>query len=224
MRTLFHYSLCPFSRKIRLVLAEKKLDFEMEMEKFWERRPEYLQINPAGQVPTFVDLNGATVSDSNAICEYLDEAYPERSLIIGNIQQKAEIRRLIAWFDDKFAREVSLNLVIEKTIRRHLKNGAGGPNSNAIRLAKNYVNHHLDYISWLVDRRKWLAGDEFSMADIAAAAHLSCVDYLGDVPWDKHESAKDWYMRIKSRPTFRGLLTDRVPGIQPAPHYTDLDF
>lgn len=224
MRTLFHYTLCPFSRKIRLILAEKKLDFEMEAEKFWERRPDYLVINPTGQVPTFIDLNGSVIADSSAICAYLDEAYPDPLLINGSITQKAEIRRLMAWFDDKFAREVSLSLIIEKTVRRHIRNGSGGPNSQAIRLAKTYINHHLDYISWLIDRRKWLAGDEFSAADITAAAHLSCVDYLGDVPWDNHEPAKDWFMRIKSRPSFRNLLLDRIPGIQPAPHYTELDF
>lgn len=224
MRTLYHYPLCPYSRKIRLILAEKKLDFELEMERFWERRPEYLQLNPTGQVPTLQELNGSIIADSFAICEYLEEAYPERSLIPGNLSQKAEVRRLVAWFDDKFAREVSLNLIVEKTVRRHIKSSSGGPNSNAIRLSKSYVNHHLDYISWLVDRRKWIAGDDLSVADLAAAAHLSSIDYLGDVPWDKHEPAKEWYMRLKSRPSFRSLLTDRIPGIQPVSHYAELDF
>lgn len=223
MRTLYHYPLCPYSRKIRLMMAEKKLDFELEMEKFWERRPDYLQLNPAGQVPTLQELNGSVIADSHAIAEYLEEAYPERPLIPGNLSQKAEVRRLMAWFDDKFAREVSLNLIVEKTVRRHVP-AAGGPNSNAIRVSKHHVNHHLEYIAWLVDRRKWLAGDELSVADLAAAAHLSSIDYLGDVPWEKHEQAKEWYMRLKSRPSFRGLLTDRIPGIQPVAHYAELDF
>jgi len=221
MRLLHHYPLCPYSRKVRLALAEKKLDFDLEFEPFWERRPDYVQLNPAGQVPTFVDLNGSVIADSMAIIEYLEEAYPERPLIMGTPAQKAEIRRLIAWFDDKFAREVSVSLVVEKTIRRHLRSG---PNSTLIRQAKTYIHHHLDYISWLVDRRKWLGGDDCSLADLTAAAHLSCVDYLGDVPWDKHELAKDWYMRLKSRPAFRGLLTDRLLGIQPVSYYAELDF
>ena len=224
MRSLFHYSLCPFSRKIRLILAEKKLDFEMEAERFWERRPDYLALNPTGQVPTLVDLNGAILADSSVITEYLEEAYPEVPLIKGTSVQRAEIRRLTAWFDHKFAQDVSLNLIIEKTVRRHLRSQSAGPNSGAIRQSKANIHHHLDYISWLVDRRKWLAGPDLSVADLAAAAHLSCVDYLGDAPWDKHEIAKEWYMRLKSRPSFRHLLTDRVPGLPPAAHYGELDF
>lgn len=223
MRTLYHYPLCPFSRKVRFMLTEKKLDFELEIEKFWERRQEYLTLNPTGQVPVLIDLNGFTICDSNAIGEYLDETYPERLLIGSTPQHKAEVRRLVAWFDDKFAREVSLNLIFEKTLRRFMRQ-AGPTNSQAIRYAKSNIGHHLSYISWLIDRRKWLAGDDFSLADITAAAHLSVVDYLGDVPWDSHESAKDWYMRIKSRPSFRAILNDRLPGIPPFPQYMELDF
>jgi glutathione S-transferase len=226
MRTLYHYTLCPYSRKIRLLLAEKKLDFSPDPEKFWEKKAELLQLNPAGQVPVLVDLNGSVIPDSSVISEYLEDAYPENSFLGKDLMQRVEVRRLTAWFDNKFAKEVSLSLILEKTIKRHLSSSVGGagPNSAAIRAAKDHINHHLEYISWLVDRRKWLAGDDFSLADITAAAHLSVVDYLGDVPWDKHEIAKEWYARIKSRPSFRAFLNDRIPGIAPSAHYTDLDF
>lgn len=223
MRTLYNYILCPFSRKVRLILAEKKLDFELEPEKFWERRDAFLQINPTGQVPVFVDLNGTIVCDSFAIAEYLDEVYSEKPFIGIDPTSKAETRRLTAWFDDKFAREVSLPLLFEKTLRRFVKN-AGPTNSAAIRNAKAAIHFHLEYISWLIDRRKWLSGDDLSLADFAAGAHLSTVDYLGDVPWDEYEPAKEWYMRLKSRPAFRTLLTDRLPGIPPSSHYSELDF
>lgn len=223
MRTLYHYMLCPFSRKVRLVLGEKRLDFDVEQERFWDRREAFLSMNPSGQVPVFVDLNGTVVADSYAICEYLEEAYPERLSLGHGVAHRAEVRRLAAWFDDKFSREVSLPLIFEKTLRRFIK-AAGATNSQAIRQAKSQINSHLDYISWLIDRRKWLAGDDLSLADLAAAAHLSVVDYLGDVPWDKYEVAKDWYMRIKSRPSFRPLLQDRLGGLIPAEHYQELDF
>lgn len=223
MRTLYHYTLCPFSRKIRLIMTEKKLDFDLEPEKFWEKREEFLLMNPAGQVPVFVDLNGTLVADSYAIGEYLEETYPDKQFIAGSPAARAEIRRLIAWFDDKFSREVSLPLMFEKTLRRYLRE-AGPTNSTAIRSAKAAIHLHLQYISWLVDRRKWLAGDDLSLADLTAAAHLSVVDYLGDVPWDDYEPAKEWYMRLKSRPGFRNLLTDRLPGIPPSSHYAELDF
>jgi glutathione S-transferase len=223
MRTLFHYPLCPYSRKIRLILGEKKLDFELENEPIWERRPEYIELNPAGKVPLLVDLNGTRVADSTAIAEYLEEAYPEKPLIGSDINQRAEVRRLVAWFDDKFAQEVSMPLLMEKNLKRNYRL-RGGPDSAVIRSSKGRVIEHLEYISWLIDNRKWLGGNEFSLADVAAAAHISVVDYLGDVPWDDCEPAREWYARIKSRPSFRPLLNDRAMGMPPSAHYTNLDF
>jgi glutathione S-transferase len=226
MRTLYHYPLCPYSRKVRLALGEKKLDYTGEIERFWEKRPAFLKMSPAGQVPVLVDLNGSVLSDSIAITEYLEEAYPERPLFGEGLMQRFEIRRLVGWFDDKFAQEISVVLLKEKNIKRYLamEPGQTGPNSAIIRAAKQSIHLHLDYISWLVDRRKWLAGDDFSIADITAACHISVVDYMGDVPWDKHPIAKDWYARIKCRPSFRSLLQDRVAALNPATHYSDLDF
>lgn len=221
MRVLHHYPLCPFSRKIRLILTEKKLDFSLENEPFWERRHDLFHLNPAGQVPVLIDLNGTIISDSSVITEYLEEVYPEKSFLGQDILQKNEVRRLSIWFDQKFAKEVSLPLIYEKIIKRYLKKG---PDSNIIRSAKHTIHAHLEYIAYLIDRRKWLSGDELSIADIAASSHLSVIDYFGDVPWDKHETVKDWYARIKSRPSFRSFLQDRIQGIPPSTHYTDLDF
>lgn len=225
MRVLYHFALCPFSRKVRLSLLEKKLDFVVEHEPFWEKQPDFLNLNPTGQVPVLVDINGTIVCDSFAICEYLEDAYPERSLIGEAITDRAEVRRLTAWFDQKAAGEFSLPLLFEKIVKRNIPSlSAQGPNSQMIRQAKQAIKAHLDYISQLIDRRNWLAGDDFSQADIAAAAHLSVVDYLGDVPWESFEIAKNWYARIKSRPCFRPLLADRVPGVSPPAAYKDLDF
>ncbi|MDD3444880.1 MAG: glutathione S-transferase family protein [Zavarzinia sp.] len=222
MRILHHMPLSPFSRKVRLALKEKGLDFELRHEKVWERRPEFLALNPAGQVPVLEDEGGQVVVDSTAITEYLEEAYPERLLLGRNVRERAETRRLIAWFDQKFHAEVTLNLVFEKVTKRFF--GLGNPDSAAIRMGKQFIGGHLDYIAELSERRRWLAGNDFGLADMAAAAHLSCIDYLGDVPWDEHPRAKDWYVRVKSRPSFRPLLGDHVAGMPPPPHYADLDF
>lgn len=222
MRKLFHIWLSPECRKIRLMLATKELDFEMRIEKVWERRPEFLAINPAGTVPVLVEPDGAVLSGHTAISEFIDEVYPDPPLIGGEPAARAEVRRLVEWFDGKFGREVTANLVDEKIMKRFL--ALGQPNSAAIRAGQVNIHHHLDYIGWLCERRKWLAGDVFSLADIAGAAHLSAVDYLGDVPWDDHQAARDWYARVKSRPAFRPLLADAIPGCPPPKHYADLDF
>ena len=195
MRTLFHLPLDPFSRKIRLVLREKGIDAELVVEQFWDRREGFLGLNPAGTVPVLQDEDGAVIAPSQAIAEYLDETVPEPALIRGSAVDRAEVRRLCAWFDMKFNREVTDHLFGEKLMKRFL--GLGEPNSGAIRAGHANLDTHLSYIGYLTDHRTWLAGDRFSLADITAAAQISCIDYLGDVPWEDYQEAKEWYARIK---------------------------
>lgn len=222
MRVLHHLPLSPFSRKVRLVMAEKKLPFELRTEKVWERRPEYLEMNPANTVPTLVEENGLVIADSGVICEYLDEAYPETPLMGRSLAERVEVRRLVAWFDGKFAHEVTANLLGEKFMKRLL--GRGNPEAGALRAGYANMRHHLGYIGWLAETRKWLGGNALSLADFAAAAHLSALDFASDVDWSISPPARDWYARMKSRPSFRPVLSDRVPGVTPPAHYADLDF
>lgn len=222
MRTLFHLPLSPYSRKVRLVLAEKRLPFDLRLEKVWERRPEYLELNPAGTVPTLLEDNGLVIPDSNVICEYLDEAYPDTQLLGRTLAERVESRRLIAWFDGKFAGEVTRSLLGEKYLKRLA--GRGNPDAALMRTGFVALRYHLEYVGWLAENRKWLAGAHISIADFAAAAHLSCLDFIGDVDWSLSQPTREWYARMKSRPSFRGLLADRVPGLTPPAHYIDLDF
>ena len=222
MQTLFHLWLSPFCRKVRIILHEKNIDVDLKVENIWERRKEFLALNPAGEVPVLLEPGGTALSGSNVISEFLDEIHPEPALLGRHPLERAEVRRLIHWFDCKFNAEVTVNLVGEKVMKRFL--GLGAPDSRAIRAGHNNINTHLSYVSYLTERRKWLAGNEFTLADITAAAHLSTIDYLGDVPWNEYPLAKDWYARIKSRPSFRSLLSDHIPGAPPSKHYTNLDF
>ena len=222
MRTLYHLWLHPASRKVRIALAEKGLEFDLKIEKIWERRTEFLAINPAGDVPVLIEPDNTILTDSQVISEYLNEVYDKIDLIGRDPLQRAETRRLVSWFDQKFNAEVTENLVGEKMTKRFLK--LGEPHGPAIRAGHANIHYHLDYIGFLTERRRWLAGDDFSLADITAASHLSAIDYIGDVPWNEHRAAKDWYARIKSRPSFKSLLEDIIPGFSPPSHYQDLDF
>ena len=152
----------------------------------------------------------------------MEDLYPGDTLVGRSPADRAETRRLIGWFDLKFAREVTDYLYGERLLKRIRRTGE--PDSAAIRAGRQNILTHLDYISWLVERRNWLAGDTLSLADLAAAAHLSSLDYLREVPWEHAESAKIWYQRLKSRPSFRPLLADSLPGFPPPAHYADLDF
>lgn len=222
MRILYHLPLSPYARKVRLALNEKRIPFELRIERVWDRREEFLEMNPACTVPVLTEENGLVLADSYAICEYLDEAYPEMPLLGRTLGERAEVRRLVAWFDGKFAREVTANLLYEKQMKRLM--GRGNPDAGALRAGYANLKPHLDYLGWLAETRLWLAGSSLSLADLTAASHLSALDYIGDIDWTLNDAAKDWYARVKSRPGFRPLLADRVSGVNPPPHYADLDF
>jgi glutathione S-transferase len=213
--------LSPFSRKVRLCLGEKKIEVGLVEERYWEQDADFLRRNPAGKIPV-LKMDGRTMADSAAICEYLEEKHPTPALLSKDIDARYEARRIVGWFDDKFYHEVTSKLIGERVYRKVM--GTGYPDSANVKAGARAIKYHLDYMAYLLDDRRWLAGNEMSIADFAAAAHLSCLDYTSDVDWNRHEVVKDWYAKIKSRPAFRSLLADEVPGFQPAAHYADLDF
>jgi glutathione S-transferase len=230
MLTLLHHPFCPRSRFVRICLAEYALTPRLVEERVWERREEFLMLNPAGETPVLLEEGGPPVPGAGIIAEYLDETrgagLAERRMLPTDPADRVEVRRLSEWFNDKFHAEVSHPLVHERLYKRYMppQQGGGSPDTDAMRAARMNVRYHLAYIGWLVRTRHWLAGDRLSYADLAAAAHLSVVDYLGDVPWSEDEAAKIWYARVKSRPSFRPLLADMLAGIPPSPTYADLDF
>jgi glutathione S-transferase len=230
MLTLFHHPLCPHSRFVRLALGEYRLEVRLIEERTWERRQDFLAINPAGTTPVLLDEGQPPVPGAAIVAEYLDEAYgPDQDdvrLLPPDSGLRVEVRRLTSWFNDKFFTEVSGPLATERFFKRHMPvDGAGGaPDTDVIRAARHNIRYHLAYIGWLVRARDWLAGNRLSYADLAAAAHLSTADYLGDVPWNEDGAAKDWYARVKSRPSFRPMLAETVLGVRPSLTYADLDF
>ncbi len=221
MAKLYHVPLSPFCRKVRLVLAEKKIEVELIEERYWEQDADFLRRNPAGKVPV-LKLDGLTMAESTPICEYLEETRTEPPLMPKGAKARYEVRRLVSWFDDKFHNEVTRNLLYERVNKKIT--GAGYPDSTNVKTGARRIKFHLDYMGWLLDHRRWLAGDVMTLADFAAAAHISALDYISDVDWNRNANVKDWYAKIKSRPAFRSILADHVSGFPPPRHYADLDF
>ena len=230
MLTLFQHPFCPHSRFVRLALAEHGLEARLIEERTWDRREGFLELNPAGTTPVLVEEAQPAVPGAAIIAEYLDETHGaatgRAAADAGRGRARVEVRRLAAWFNDKFFAEVSGPLATERFYKRHMRieQGGGPPDTEAIRAARVNIRYHLAYIGWLVRSRNYLAGERLSYADLAAAAQLSAVDYLGDVPWSEDEAAKSWYARVKSRPSFRPILAETWPGLAPAPSYANLDF
>ena len=223
MHRLYHLPLSPFCRKIRLVLAEKRIEVELIEERPWEKRLDFLRLNPAGQVPVLINEKNRAFCSTTAIFEYLEETVPEPPLLPTVPAARAEVRRMVDWFDDKFNREVTENLVFERVTKRLAK--IGYPDGACLKAGSRNIRVHLDYITFLLEGHNWLAGPKMTVADLTGAAHLSCLDYVGDVPWEDYPAVRDWYAVMKSRPCFRSLLADHLPGFPTPPaHYADLDF
>ena len=221
MNRLYHVALSPFCRKVRLTLAEKKVEVELVEERYWEKSSDFLRRNPAGKVPV-LRYDNRLFSESQAICEYLDEVIPTPPLMPRDADARYEVRRLCTWFDDKFNAEVTAKVMGERVWKKVQKRGY--PDSKTVKEGLAAIKFHIDYMAWLLDQRRWLAGDVMTLADFAAAAHLSCLDYISDVDWNRSEVVKEWYAKIKSRPAFRSLLADQLPGVPPSPQYAELDF
>ena len=227
MPKLIHFTLDPHGRRMRLALAEYGQPVTLAEERPWQPSEQVLNLNPAGLTPIYVDDSGIAVAGAEALTEYLEETLgTTRPLIPGSALTRAEVRRLVAWFDIKFYAEVTEPVLTEKVIRRFVAStsGRGSPDMQRMRSGLQMLKPHLDYLGFLAEERSWLAGDDLSLADLAAAAHISAIDYLGEINWADHPVAQTWYSRIKSRPSFRALLADTIPGVTPAAHYAELDF
>ncbi len=229
MATLYHNTLSAGSRAIRLMMTEYELEFTLHEENTWERREEFLSLNPAATLPILVDEN-LTVVGAQTIGEYLDETQGvlkrDKRLFPEDASGRAEMRRLVDWTLVKLEAEVTRYAVHERVTKRQMPVSAGGgaPDSQALRAARANIKYHLKYLDWLAATRSWLAGDQITHADISAAAAISVLDYLGEIEWGEEAHLKDWYARMKSRPSFRPLLADRLRGMPPVSHYVDLDF
>lgn len=228
MVRLLHFPLDPFSRRIRLSLAEMGIAVELNEERPWEARDAFMEMNPAGTLPVMIDDDGSVCAGVEAAGGYLDEQWPlETGSLWGkDAATRAEVRRLVAWFDGKFHHEVTSPLLMEKVVRRFIppSNGGGAPKMNRVRAALEALQVHLGYVDALAQVRGLMAGADLTVADLSAAAHVSVVDYVGDINWEAIPDAKAWYQRIKSRPSFRSLLADQVRGMPPSFQYAELDF
>jgi glutathione S-transferase len=227
MPKLLHFTLDPQGRRLRLSLAEYGESVTLAEERPWQPSQQVMDLNPAGLTPIFIEDSGVAIAGAEAVTEYLEETRGRtKSLIPGSAVERAEVRRLLSWFDMKFYAEVTEPVLTEKVIRRFVASpsGRGSPDMQRMRSGLQLLKPHLDYLGALAEERSWLAGDHLSLADLAAAAHISAIDYLGEINWGDHPVAGTWYSRIKSRPSFRALLADHIPGVAPSAHYAELDF
>lgn len=224
--TLHHFPLDPASRQARLALGEKRVVFEEVIVRYWEPDSGIDRLNPSGQPPVLVveetGKQRLVLSEIAAVIGWLQDNFAAPALMSDDPVERAEVRRLRQWFDRKFDYEVNALLLHEKMEKRLL--GLGPPDMAAMRAGREALRRHFGYLEDILKTRDWLAGRRLSLADFAAASHISVLDYFDETPWAAFPAVKTWYMKLKSRPCFRPLLADRQPGMGPSAHYDDLDF
>ena len=224
-RVLYHYPLDPASRQARISLSEAKLKFTSEVVDPWGANDGLLELCAEGTPPALRDVNASgpiMIVGARAICEYIIETAPKARLMPDDPIERAKIRRLCDWFDIKFTQDVhayTTHECLEKVIL-----SLGPPDQIILSAGRDAMNRHFDYISELLVRRDYLSGRNFSLADIAGIAHLSCLDYINEIKWRDWPEIRDWYQKLKSRPSVQPLLKDQLQYINPPHHYKDLDF
>lgn len=214
MRRLIHLLMSPPCRFVRLALGEKRLSHNAAA-----------ATDPNSHLPVLIDLDETTVTGIWAIIDHLEGCYPEHPLVPEDPEQRSEALRLLDWTMSKFHDEVTNRIVFEKA--PHAQTGSllqRPPSMDIVRIGRKALAEHLPKLELLCEEHGYMAGREVSLADLALAAHLSALDYFGEVPWEDNHGILEWFLRMKSRPSFRPLLSDRLPGQPPAPHYAELDF
>jgi glutathione S-transferase len=221
MIKFFHYPICPISRQIRVYLKELNLEADIIKESYWERRVEFVKLNPASTVPIII-FDKEAIIGYYAITEFFKENFDNFYLMPQISQERNLVRQEIYWFNEKFYREVSKIILEEKMIR--LLRRIGGPRSDYIRAAKTNLLHHLKYITSSLEAHSYIVSEHLTCADIVVASHISTIDYFAEINWDKFPLIKEWYSIIKSRPSFRTILQDNIAGFTPQKDYANLDF
>ena len=220
MYTLHHYFLCPASRFIRLVLEEKKIKFNLQIEDYWDPQQSFLLMNPAGYFPILKSENGLPIVGPSVIMEYLEESYEKNFLF--NKKFNSEIRRLVFWFENIFKQDIIFPILNEKIYKRFNENK--NPDSNVLRKSIENLKFHLNYFNILVGENDWLVGDKISYADIFFAANMSVLDYIDELNFQGFDEIKEVYYKVKSRPSFKKILIDRIVGINPSKNYKNFDY
>ena len=222
MITLYHYYLCSSSRYIRLILEEQKIKYETQLENYWKPQKDFLQLNPAGHLPVIINEENFPVIGANACIEYIKDLEVKPRLFVDDYREKAEINRLVHWFDVIFKKEVFDPIIYEKVLSGILDNIT--PNSENIRAALNNLDFHIEYFNYLLNSKNYFIKDDLTYLDFLAAANFSVLDYLGLLNLKDYENIKEWYFKIKSRPSFKTLLKDQIVGLNPHENYKIIDI
>jgi len=200
MLKLYDYPDCPFCQKVRVVLAEKDLEFEkvlVDLRKQEQKAPEFLRLNPYGKVPVLVDED-EVIYDSTIINEYLEEEYPLPRLMPEDSQGRAKVRLLEDYCDNSFIPPTTMLLA-------QLRKPEGERDTQRVEQAREELRRCLYHLRDHLDGSEYLVGPEFTLADASFAPRMMVIGRLGFEFEPALAPVQAWLDRIRSRPSVRGL-------------------
>ncbi|WPX97960.1 glutathione S-transferase family protein [Candidatus Fokinia crypta] len=223
-----HYSsICPLSRMVRIALLEQKYQLHLVEENYVHDNHEILAINPLGTLPFMVFQDNTVIKNLWGIIDYIINkndifGHTVMPSFLKNFE-RAEILFNVEWFCTKFFNDVTLPIIQQKIVNFTTKRIP--PNSTSIRNALRNMHIHMEYLKLSLAESNYIESSTPTIADYSAAAQISILDYTGDIMWNTiNKRIKGWYSLIKSRPSFRTVLKDRILSLSPPPHYEDPDF
>jgi glutathione S-transferase len=201
MIKLYDFLPCPFGQKVRIILAEKGLSYELiqvDLTQGEQRKPDFLRLNPFGRVPVLIDED-ITIYDSTIIAEYLEDEYPEPPLLpaIGSSALRARARTWEDFADTSFTAQVG-----------QLMGEMGKPEADRdparLQRSQTLVERALSFINHELQGQEYLA-QQFSVADIAFVPRLVVLKDLGVDPGQNRPNVEAWLNRMVERPSIQSL-------------------
>lgn len=199
MIKLYDYPDCPFCQKVRVVLAEKDLEFEIkpvDLRKGEQKAPEFLKLNPYGKVPVLID-DDIVIYDSTVIDEYLDEEYPNPPLMPEDSAGRARVRLLEDFCDNSFIPPAG-------AILAELHKPEAERDNEKIKKYQADVNRVLARLEVALEGKQYLA-DEFSLADVAFVPRVLILAQLGIELDARLHNVAAWIARLRERPSVQSL-------------------
>ncbi|MDC3024017.1 glutathione S-transferase family protein, partial [Alphaproteobacteria bacterium] len=147
MYKLYYMPLNFYCRAARIILLEKKINFQIVNEPFWKRRIEFLKINPAGDLPVVVDQNRTNIIGYEGLVEYLEDQGVGAKLLGDSPLKRLEVRRICMWVGRKLQKEVMENILDERVFNSLKENSQ--PSSNILNAGRKNLNNHMKYFDWI---------------------------------------------------------------------------
>jgi glutathione S-transferase len=197
--------LSPFVRKVRVVLAEKQVPYELVPANPFEKSPAFLALSPLGRIPALEDESGRSLADSSVIAEYVEERFPTPPLFPRDPYERARVRWFDEYADGGMGPNLTAKVFFQRVISAKLMKGAADERIVASGLAE--VPTYLSYLERELGTGEYLVAGTFTLADISVMSQLVNLAHAGvTIDPQQYPALARWFARLTERPTVAPLI------------------